>query len=180
MEKQPLSEKKAIELGTAEGFLHLYNAERGTSFRVVRDGDTPDIECEDRDGRKLNLEITLTEDRPCDIQALVGRSAGRSIEALRAHVEDARMSQAHPLAHVSSLTGDVTAALSVRLRSKFRMRYGTHTALVIRDCSGVDWDWDLELPNIRVELASEIIPFDEGVWIVNRTKDRLFRLFSRP
>jgi hypothetical protein len=175
MEKKPLSEKKGIEVGTAEGFLHLYNAERGTSFRVVRHADSPDIECEDRDGRRLNLEITLTEDRPRDIQALFGRSAGRSVEALRAHVEDARASEAHPLDYVSSLTGNVAAALTVRLRSKFRKRYGAHTALVVRDCSGVDWDW--ELPDIRVELASEINPFDEGVWIVNRTKDRLFRLF---
>jgi hypothetical protein len=171
-----VNEKQAIEAGTADGFLHLYNSMKGTSFRIVRYGDSPDVECADRDGRRLNLEITLTEDRPRDIQALLGRSEHRSLDDLRKHLEDVRAGMADPLERVSSLNGNVACSLAVRLRSKFKMRYGPHTALVIRDSSGVDWDWDLEIPEIRRQLASEANPFDEGVWILNRTKDRLFQL----
>ncbi len=78
MSAEPLegivNEKRMIEADTAEGFLRLYNLEKGSAFRVVRYGDSPDVECADSGGRKLNLEITLTEDRPRDIQALLGRS----------------------------------------------------------------------------------------------------------
>lgn len=171
-----MNEKRDIEVGTADGFVRLYNAEKGASLRVVRHGDSPDVECEDNNGRKLNIEITLTEDRSRDIQALLGRSDYRSPEALRKHLEDVHAGRADPLDRVSALNGNVASSLALRLRSKFLKRYGTHTALVIGDSSGVDWDWYLELPNLRQELASEVNPFDEGVWIINRTKDRLFRL----
>lgn len=171
-----MNEKQTIEAGTAESFLHLYNAVNGTSFRIVRYGDAPDIECEDCNGRKLNLEITLTEDSPRDIQASLGRSDHRSIESLRTHNGEVRAGRAEPLDRASSLDGNVACSLILRLRSKLKKRYGSHTALVIRDSSGVDWDWDLELHHLRAKFASEKNPFDEGVWIVNCTKDRLFRL----
>jgi len=171
-----MNEKQTIEAETAEAFLHLYNTEKGSSFRIVRYGDSPDIECEDGNRRKLNLEITLTEDRQRDIQALVGRSDDRNLDALRKHVKDVRAGRADPLERVSSLDGNVACSLTVRLRSKFKKRYGGHTALVIRDSSGLDWDWEIELPKFRAKFALEMHPFDEGVWIVNLSKDRLFRL----
>lgn len=172
-----MNEKRAIETGTAEGFLRLYNSAKGTSFRIVRCGDSPDVECADSDGRKLNLEITLTEDRPRDIQALLGRSDDRGLDALRKHVNDVRVGRADARERASSLSGNVACSLAVRLRSKFKMRYGPHTALVIRDSSGVNWDWDLEIPDIRQELGSVPNPFEKGVWILNRTTDRLFQLY---
>lgn len=172
----PLSEKQQIEAATAEGFLHLYNSQAGTTFRVVQLGDSPDVVCEDAAGRRLNLEITLTDDRPRDIQAALGRSDHRSFEALRQHLQDVRQGKANPLDRTSALSGNVAASVISRLQAKLNNRYGPDTALVIRDSSGVDWDWDLEVPRIRAAVASQPNPFSEGVWILNRPKDRLFRV----
>jgi len=49
-----------------------------TTYKIVDHSDAPDIRCVDSDGNKLNLEITMTEDQPGDIQALLGRSDHRN------------------------------------------------------------------------------------------------------
>lgn len=171
-----MEEKVAIERATANGFLFLYNEERGTTFKITRVADSPDIECKNEQGEILNLEITLTEDRSGDIQAALGRSEQRSPQALREHLQRVREGKAQPLDRYSSLSGNVTGSIETRIRSKLQKRYGTHTALVVRDTSGVDWDWDFEIPDLRKNLAGVQNPFDEGVWILNRSKDRLFRV----
>lgn len=176
LSRAPMDEKAAIERATAEGFLRLYNKETGNTFVVTGVGDAPDIKCQDNQGKTLNLEITLTEDRPRDIQAALGRSEHRSPQALQEHLQRVREGKANPLERTSSLGGNVSSAIVSRILSKLEKRYGSHTALVIRDTSGVDWDWDFEIPDIRDKLADISNPFDEGVWILNRSKDRLFRV----
>lgn len=171
-----MDEKVAVEKATAEGFLRLYNKETGNTFVVKSLGDAPDVKCEDDKGRTLNLEITLTEDRPGDIPAALGRSQQRSPEALRKHLQRVREGKASPLERTSSLGENVSAAIESRIRSKLEKRYGSHTALVIRDISGVDWDWGFEIPDLQRKLEGISNPFDKGVWILNCGKDRLFRV----
>ncbi len=171
-----MEEKVSIEQATAEGFLRIYNKETGGTFTIVRVADSPDVECRDEQGNLLNLEITLTEDRPGDIAAALGRSDQRSPEALREHLQLVREGKAHPLDRTSTLSGNVAAAMEARIRAKLQKRYGANTALVIRDTTGVDWDWDFEIPDIQKNLADIKNPFDKGVWILNRSKDRLFQV----
>lgn len=169
-----MSEKQAIEKATAEGFLVLYNQLQGTDFRIVEMSDAPDVCCVDSHGKALNLEITATEDRPGDIKAILGRSNSRSIEALRAHNE--RVAQGKEQPQFSSLSDEVSDQLVGRLRSKMMNDYGLSAALVVRDTSGVDWDWDDVIPVIRSQLDFTKNPFSQGIWVLSRAKNRLFQI----
>jgi hypothetical protein len=169
-----MSEKHAIERGTAEGFLFLYNQQFATDFRIVKMADAPDARCADSHGNILNLEITTTEDRPGDIKALLGRSNSRSLEALRAHVE--RVDRGEEFPQFSCLTDRVSDRLVERLKGKLKNDYGPDTALVVRDSSGVDWDWDVVIPAILSRLDLTKNPFSRGIWLLSRVKDRLFRI----
>ena len=169
-----MSEKQAIEKATAEGFLVLYNQLQGTDFQIVEMSDAPDVRCVDSLGKTLNLEITTTEDRPGDIKAVLGRSNGRSLEALRAHVERVARGEEQP--QFSSLSDEVSDQLVERLQSKMMNDYGSNAALVVRDTSGVDWDWDDVIPAIRCRLDLAKNPFSQGIWVLSRVKDRLFQI----
>ena len=83
-----MNEKEAIEKATADAFIELYNSETGSSFSIIEYSDAPDIRCQDPEKNKFNFEITLTEDRPKDIQANLGRSDQRSLDALKKHLEE--------------------------------------------------------------------------------------------
>lgn len=169
-----MSEKQVIEKGTAEGFLALYNQLLGTNFKIVEMSDAPDARCADSHGIILNLEITTTEDRPGDIKALLGRSNSRSLEALRAHVDRVARGEERP--QFSSLSDEVSDHLVERLRDKMKNDYGPNAALVVRDSSGVDWDWDDVIPSIRSRLDPSKNPFIRGIWLLSRVKDRLFQI----
>ena len=54
--------------------------------------------------------------------------------------------------------------------------YGPNAALVVRDSSGVDWDWDDVIPSIRSRLDPPKNPFIRGIWLLSRVKDRLFQI----
>jgi hypothetical protein len=159
-----VNEKQKIELATANGFLALYNTEHGTSFSVDELSDSPDVICVDTHGNRLGLEITLTEDCPGDIQAALGRSDHLNLENLGA-TRTAR-----------HLQGNVSESLLLRLRSKLQKRYGVGTALVIRNASGVDWDWDTHLDEIRRTIGGQHNHFDCGVWLINRQMDQLYKV----
>ncbi|MEW6574181.1 MAG: hypothetical protein AB1374_11175 [Bacillota bacterium] len=58
-----------------------------------------------------------------------------------------------------------------------KKNYVPATALVVHDTSGVDWDWDLVIDELVKRLELNRNPFDMGVWILNLTKDRLFKVF---
>ena len=49
-------------------------------------------------------------------------------------------------------------------------------ALVIRDTSGCDWEWNEVAEDIRSRLDLSRNPFVEGVWVLSRVKDKLFRI----
>jgi hypothetical protein len=169
-----MSEKHAIERETAEGFLLFYNQIFGTDFKVVEMADAPDVRCADSLGNSLNLEVTITEDRPGDIKALLGRSESRSLEALRAHVE--RVARGEEAPQFSSFSDEVGDTFFERLESKLKNDYGPNAALVVRDSSGVDWNWDVAIPAIRSRLNLTKNPFGRGIWVLSRVKDRLFQI----
>lgn len=169
-----VNEKQAIEKGTAEGFLALYNQLLGTDFKVVEIADAPDARCADSRGVTLNLEITTTEDRLEGIKSLLGRSNDRSLEALRAHND--RVATGEEQAECSDLTNEVSDTLIDRLQAKLRNDYGPNVALVVRDTSGVDWDWDPVIPAIRSRLKIARNPFSRGIWLLSREKNRLFQI----
>lgn len=167
-----MCEKKQIERTTAEGFLKLFNARLQTDFKVVEVNDTPDVKCRDSKGNELNLEITLTEDRPRDIQAALGRSDHRSLQELREH--NKRVAQGKEKVRFSSLSGNTVDRAAARIQEKSVKRYGSDTALVVRDTSGVDWDWDLVVDELVEKLSLEGSPFDKGIWILNLAKSKLY------
>lgn len=169
-----MSEKQAIEKATAEGFLVLYNQLQGTNFRIVKLSDAPDVHCIDSHGKVLNLEITSTEDCLGDIKAILGRSNSRSVETLRAHNERVARGEERP--QVSSFSDEVSDHLLGRLRSKMKNGYGLRVALVVRDTSGVDWDWDDIIPAIQNQLDFTKNPFSQGIWVLSRAKNRLFQI----
>jgi len=171
-----LSEKKDIEKATAEGFIKLYNAKMRTTYRIIDYSDSPDTRCVNSDGNKLNIEITMTEDRPGDIQALLGRSDHRSLEALKAHRAEVEAGKASSLELVSCLQGNLIAMLVSRIKAKLKKDYGPNTVLVVRDTCPADPDWDLELDEIKAQLDLSRNPFNKGIWILSKTKDRLFRV----
>ncbi|HSW65482.1 MAG TPA: hypothetical protein VLH56_19555 [Dissulfurispiraceae bacterium] len=171
-----MNEKEAIEKATADAFIDLYNREMGTSFSIAEYSDAPDIRCKDPKGNVFNFEITLTEDRPKDIQAALGRSNHRSIEALRQHLDDVRAGKANPLERTTCLQGNVTDMIVTRILPKLQKDYGSNVALVIRDSSPVCWDWDLVVDQIKDMLNLQRNPFDKGIWIISFRKDRIFQL----
>lgn len=169
-----VNEKQAIEKGTAEGFLDLYNERTGHDFKIVRMSDAPDVCCEDSLGGTLNIEITVTEDCPGDIKAALGRSENRSLKTLRARVD--RVARGEEAVQINSLLSNVIDQLVERIMDKMKKDYGPNAALVVRDSSGVNWDWDDVIPSINSRLGSMRSPFSHGIWLLSRAKDRLFKI----
>jgi len=176
MEGIPLNEKEAIEKATADAFISLYNPESGASFSIVEYSDAPDIRCKDSKGNTFNFEITLTEDRPQDIQAALGRSDHRSLEALKRHLSDVKAGKADPLKDVSCLQGNVSQMIMSRIQRKLKKDYGSNVALVVRDSSPLDWNWDLVANQIKNMLNPVRNPFDKGIWVISYSLDKIFRL----
>ena len=171
-----MNEKESIEKATADAFIKLYNLEYGTSFSVIEYSDSPDIRCKDEDGNSLNLEITLTEDRPRDIQAALGRSDHKSPESLKKHLEEVKAGRANPLERVSCLQGNVTSMIVSRIQPKLKKDYGSSVALVIRDSSTLDWDWEVVRDQIVDGLNLKQNPFDKGIWVISKSKDRILKI----
>ncbi len=171
-----MTEKEAIEKATADAFIELYNSEMGTSYSIVEYSDSPDIRCKDKDGNQFNFEITLTEDRPKDIQAALGRSDHRSVKSLKKHLAEVKAGRANPLERASCLQGNVTDMIVSRIQPKLNKDYGPNVALVIRDSSPLDWAWDVVTDQIADMLNLKRNPFDKGIWLISYSKDRIFRL----
>lgn len=173
-----MTEKQWIEKATAEGFVAAYNALMGTSYRfdALLDPPEPDARCVDTDGNSFCLEITMTEDRPGDIKSQMGRSEDRSLQALKVHLDAVKAGKASIFDRLSSSTGNAGISMVQRLRSKLTKSYGPGVALIIRDTSGVDWDWDVVkgIPIASLDLSQN--PYDMGIWVLSHSKDRLFRL----
>ena len=170
-------EKQSIERSTAEGFLLIYNHQHGTDYRIEKvagPGESPDVRCIDSRNDALLLEITLIEDNKDGIQAALGRSGHKSFNATRELLRKVREGKAEM--PINRLDGNVSEILIKRLRQKYRMRYGKNVALVVRETS-LAWDWDLVLPKIQDEFRNGPVPFDRGVWLLSRSRERLIRVF---
>lgn len=168
------SEKKNIEKHTALGFLEHYNSLNSTDFKIEELSEAPDIICRNSNGDYLNLEITLTEDDQGDITCVLGRSDKKSIHNLRQHLKN--VSEGKETIRGSSLSGNVKEVLLSRIHGKLKKDYGSNVALVIRDTSGVGWDWETELPGVAKEIENEDLPYDKGIWLLNKSKTRLFKI----
>ena len=166
-----MNEKERIEYGTADGFLRIYNKNFGSDYKISELSDSPDIHCVDKNGKELNIEITTTEDQDGDIKALLGRSNHKSYEALVEHNENVANGLESP--NYSSINGSIDNIVD-RINAKLIKDYGRNIALVVRDTSGLDWEWDQHTAEITSRLDLTHNPFDRGIWIISRTKDKLF------
>jgi hypothetical protein len=171
-----VNEKETIERETADAFLRLYNSQFDLSYNILKHSDAPDFLCRDKSGRELRLEITLTEDRPGDIQALLGRSDALSLDVLKAHIRAVEAGKASPFEWSSCAMGNVRLMALNRIRQKLNKDYGSHAALVVRDTSGIPWSWDSVVGEIAKSLDMKHNPFDEGIWIISFAKDQIFRI----
>ena len=154
------SEKRRIEMATVDAFVSLFNASQRQDYAILQYGDAPDARCQNGSGQTMQVEVTLTEDNPGDSAWSLGK-------------HDKRPNRTPP---GNCLQLNVLDQLLKRVDAKILKRYGTGTALVIRDSSGVDWDWEYVADEIRSALKQRPNPYDMGIWILNRAKSRLFRL----
>ena len=163
-----MTEKEKIEKFTAKKFIEAYNVCFNTTFTIKEHSDKPDFVCEDKNGSELKLETTLTEDHDNDIKALLGRSEHRSIE----HARKYGMSPA------SALSGNVMEHAYNRISEKMSKNYGKNVALVLRDASPLEWNWDICLPELKKKLESNPNPFDKGVWIltISQNQNKIFQV----
>jgi hypothetical protein len=169
-----MSEKKKIELATAELFLRLYNDEMKTAFSVVSQNETPDVHCKDRKtGQELELEISLLQNLPGEIAFILGRgNQPRSPTTETTAV---------------SLFDDVYKELEKSLSKKLLSKYSEKTALVLRQTS-ILWspeDWKLIARDIRnMVLKEREKNYGKGIWIITwnhkvmPTTQMLYRLSS--
>ncbi len=155
-----MTEKQRIEKATVDAFVALHNKNYGTSYSVREYGDAPDATCVSVLGDILNIEVCVTEDRAGDIPWVQGKTNTRRYQGKLG----------------SSLLGNVLTQLGQRLDKKSLMRYGNQTALVIRDSSGVDWDWEDVKSQVQERLQQSANPFQMGIWIVNRPLTHLHRI----
>jgi hypothetical protein len=146
------------------------------SYKIIVHGDSPDFQCKDKSGNKINLEIVLTEDHPGDIKAMLGRSEQRSKKAFEAWYKEVKQGKRSIFEWVSCLSGNVSEMVIEQIQKKLKKNYGPNTALVIRHVSGVDWGWDAVVENIKNILVSSHNPYDKGIWIISNNKDRIFRV----
>lgn len=170
-------EKQAIERATAEGFLLHYNRDHGTDYRVdslAGSGTSPDVKCVNSEKAILWIEITMTEDRPGDIKSALGRSEHKSFRVTQLHLREVKEGKGKM--SPNQLDDNVQKRLVKALKLKFQKRYGQNVALVVR-ATGVDWDWELILSRVRAEFNDNRIPFDRGVWLLSRAKNRLYKIF---
>lgn len=163
-----MTEKEKIEKFTAGEFLTAYNANLNTSFAIKEHSDHPDITCEDKNGSQLKLEITLTEDQDNDIKALLGRSEHKDVEYVKKH----------GMGPASSLSGNVMEHAYNRILLKMSKNYGTNVALVVRDISPLEWNWDMCIAELSEKLKNVSNPFNKGVWILTTTRSgsKIFRV----
>lgn len=171
------NETQKTELATAHGFFALYNAKHNSSYAVTRiagPGEVPDVLAKDSAGNEFNLEITLTEDRPGDITAILGRSNAHSVESLRRHLGAVR--EGSEQLQITSLHDNALPVLLQRIDNKLTKCYGRKTALVIRDTSPL-WDWTQVLPTIQEHLKSKAVPFDLGIWLLSLDKTSVIQIY---
>lgn len=170
MEQERNKDNRFIELYSAIAFLKLYNKNMDAQYKILDWDDSPDFVCRDQEGNELKIEITLTQDKEHDIQAILESSNLRNAENVI-------------LQMASCLQTNVMEMLIETVRKKLSKQYGSNTALVIRDASPLDWDWSMMKEQIMKRIL-EILesnksfknPFDKGIWILTNSKDAILKM----
>lgn len=165
-----LIQNQKIEHATAAGFLQLYNQEKGTDFEISHhlslDNKTPDFKCRNSSNQVLFLEVTLTQDRPDDIPALLGRKQHLSVE----------YSRTRPARSIN----EAKYSLIETIRKKSFKNYGENTYLLIRDTSPVDWSWEYEIADIEKEIKDIPLFFNKDIWMLNFFKTKIYKITYQP
>ncbi|MGE4298304.1 MAG: hypothetical protein AB7E47_09780 [Desulfovibrionaceae bacterium] len=164
-------EKRNIERTSAEAFIILYNNIKGTDYLIEAHSDNPDFVCRSINGDILRFDVTLTEDADRDIQACLGRSDHRGVEATRRRLKEGRY-------QASCLSGNVLAQLSNAIQKKRYKDYGRNCALLVRAVPGVPWDWELVLDeDFRNRISPFAAPYSKGIWLLSGDKQTLYCVY---
>ena len=170
-----LSEKQRIERASAQAFLDLFNAEFGEDYEIVEHDDAPDFRCLNSAGARLNIETTITEDRHGDAAVLLGRPPPPSIDELTDSLRDELAAGGDLVKQLCSEEASIDNLVE-RIRHKMRNDYGPNAALVVRDISPLDWEWDQLAAAVRQRLDLSTNPFDGGIWVLYRWKQAIVRI----
>ncbi len=176
-----MTEKDIIEKNTVEHFINLYNEQENLNYIVVKHSDAPDFICKDvKNNKALNIEVTMTQDKHGDIQALLGRSEHRNIDSIKAKIEKMKKGKLHYNEAVTSFGVDTLSMLYMSIKKKMLKDYGKSVMLVIRDVSPLMWDYEPYIEDIRATIY-ERFPmhskvFDKGIWIINSSWDKIYKL----
>lgn len=168
-----MNEKESLEYYSALAFLKHYNLLQGDDYKITEVTDSPDILCKNSKGHSMKIEVTLTEDKQGDIACALGRTHGNAIEFQKIHLDNSQYGSAEPI--INSIQS-ATENLVERIKAKSNKDYGTNTALLIRDTSGVAWNWDVQKRKIIGKTKRLRNPYDKGIWIINRDKSKIFRI----
>ena len=76
----------------------------------------------------------------------------------------------------SSLSGNVCENAAEKINQKLLKRYGHNTALVVRDSSGCDWEWDEIADQLKDMLKLHENTFDKGIWVLNSSRSKLYKI----
>jgi len=60
--------------------------------------------------------------------------------------------------------------------AKLNKDMGHSVALVIRDASPLDWNWEYVLEDIRTAIAPYKNPYDKGIWLASYSKGKMYRI----
>ena len=160
--------KQRIEYWRAKDFLVKYNQQQDSSFKIKELSDSPDVVCEDENGDRLNLEITLIEDRCDDIKSLLGRS-------------DHKNSKLGTKLRLATDPIQPVKRIYKAIRNKINNHYGSNVALVIcyttlLKSEAHESDWK-DLKDHRFVLDDiDDIPFDKGIWVISLRGSVVFRI----
>jgi len=161
-----MNENNKIEKITADAFIALYNLKNKSKYIIISYSDAPDIRCKDDSDNIFNFEITLTEDRPGDIQALLNRSDHKTSQSL----------STHKCKGSSCLQSNVIETVVSRIQKKLDKDYGPNTALVVRDTTPTPWNWQNVIDQIGSDLDLSRNPFDRGIWVISNTLDKIYEI----
>lgn len=162
-----LNEKQRIEKGTAEIFLMTYNNRFGCDFAIERPGDQgsgePDVICKNtKTNETLSLEVTCLEDVHGDVGYRLGR--------LQKPISESGLPG-------RSFDFDALPQIVERINNKSHKRFGKNVALVLRQVSGIPWDFDTEMGKVRALVDLRNNPYDKGIWILSIQRE-IFRIDS--
>ncbi len=154
--------KRKIEMCTGRAFLEMYNKYKEENYLIAKHTDCPDLYCTNMKKEILNIEITLTQDDE------------KCIDCLLNHKKVPKETN-----KVYRLDVGIKNNLVNRIRDKIdktKHYKDDNLALVVRDTSRLDWDWQLSGIYGDLSQVSALKYFNRGIWLINNDKNMLFEL----